>query len=104
MLFNHLLHVAIGAIAPNLFHWSVGGVLTAAFISAGVQAIDVFHIRRQVIAMSMGNPEPTRSEQLEAIRGSVGTYKLIQLFLYKTAWYSLVTMAAAHVARAWWGS
>ncbi len=53
--------------------------------------------------MSMANPEPTRSQQLEAIRGGVGTYKLVQLLIFKTIWYALVTLAAAHIARAWWG-
>lgn len=103
MLFNHLLHIIVGILVPDMFRWSVGGVLAAAFISVGVQAVDVIRIRRQAIAMSMANPEPTRSQQLEAIRGSVGTYKLVQLFVYKTIWYALVTLAAAHITRAWFG-
>jgi hypothetical protein len=101
VLFNHLLHAAVGVLASQIFSWSVSGALTAVFISAGIQGIDTFRIRRQVVAMSMGNPEPIRSEQLEAIRGPTGTYKLVQLFVYKAIWYALITLVAAHVTRGW---
>lgn len=103
MLINHLLHIIAGFLVPEMFRWSMGGILAAAFVSVGVQAVDVIRIRRQAIAMSMANPEPIRSQQLEAIRGGVGTYKLVQLLVYKTVWYALVTLVAAHIARAWWG-
>ena len=103
MLFNHLLHISVGALARHIFPWSASGILAAALISAGVQGIDTFRIRRQVIAMTMSNPEPIRSQQLQAIRGPTGIYKLVQVFAYKTIWYALVTLVTAHLTRAWMG-
>lgn len=53
--------------------------------------------------MTMSNPEPIRSQQLQAIRGPTGIYKLVQVFAYKTIWYALVTLVTAHLTRAWLG-
>jgi hypothetical protein len=98
MIWNHLLHLGIGASVSSLFTWTTSGILAAILITAVVQGIDMFRIRRTILAMTMANPEPTRSEQLQAIRES-GTAKLVQLYILKVVWYTFITLTAAQFAR-----
>jgi len=94
---KHIFHIVIGALYPQLFTWTIYGIIASLLVSSALQGLDAI---RWYFAYKKWFLEE------EKIPENKGKYdrpdlllKSLILFLYSTIWYSLLTMVAAMLAR-----
>lgn len=98
MVWNILMHVVAGIVGPQLFSWSMQGVIICAVVTGVIQGIDMWRIYKYHKNRILSEPPHIRDEQLK-IFNEGAIYKFSQLYIFKIILYGAITMSVAAITR-----
>ena len=97
LIIKHILHIVIGAFYPQVFTWTIHGLLVCLLVSSVVQGLDSI---RWYFGYKKWFLEREKIPEFKGVlEGSQLPLNSLMMFLYSSAWYGLVTMIAAMAAR-----
>lgn len=98
MIWNILIHVVAGIVGPQLFAWSLQGIVTCAVVSGVIQGVDMRRIYKYHKNRILSAPPHIKDEQLKIFNEGV-FYKLSQLYIFKVILYGAITIGVAAITR-----